>query len=64
MRNSHELCQSRSSDDGVVPAVEARHLEPQELSSVILWGPEGDGHVDVPERLLPFSRHDAKEGSI
>jgi hypothetical protein len=36
MQNSHELRQSRPSDDGVVPTVEARHLEPLELGSVVL----------------------------
>ena len=36
MRNSHEFRQSWSSDDGVIPAVEARHLEPQEHDSVDL----------------------------
>ena len=64
MRNSHELRQSRSSDDGVVPVVEARHLEPQELDSVVLWGSKGDGQVDVSKWVLPFSRNDAEEGSI
>jgi hypothetical protein len=34
--NSHEFCQSWSSNDGVVPAVETCHLKPQELSSVVL----------------------------
>jgi hypothetical protein len=62
--NSHELRQSWSSDDGVVPAVETRHLEPQELGSVVLWGSKGDRQVDVSEGILPFSRHDAKERSI
>ena len=64
MRNSHEFHQSWSSNDGVVPAVEARHLEPQELGSVVLWGSKGDRQVDVSERVLPFGRHDAEEGSI
>jgi hypothetical protein len=64
MRNSHELCQSWPSNDGVVPLVEARQLEPQELSFVVLWDPEGDEHVDVPKWVLPFSRHDTEEGSI
>jgi hypothetical protein len=64
MWNSHELCQSWSSDDGVVPVVETRHLEPQELGLVVLWGSKGDGHVDVSEWVLPFSRHDAEEGCI
>jgi hypothetical protein len=31
MWNGHELCQSWPADDGVVPAVEVYHLEPQEL---------------------------------
>jgi hypothetical protein len=48
VRDGHEFCQSRSPNDGVVSAIEARHLEPQELSSIVLWGPEGDEHVDVP----------------
>jgi hypothetical protein len=64
MRNGHELCQSRPADDGVVSAVEACHLEPQEFGFVVLGSPEGDGHVDVPERVLPFSWHDTEEGSI
>jgi hypothetical protein len=34
--NSHELCQSWSSNDGVVPAVKTRHLKPQELGSIVL----------------------------
>jgi hypothetical protein len=28
VRNGHEFCQSRPVDDGVVPTVETRHLEP------------------------------------
>jgi hypothetical protein len=64
VRNSHEFCQSWSSNDGVVPAIEARHLKPQELSSVVLWGSKGDRHVDVSQWGLPFGRHDAEEGSI
>jgi hypothetical protein len=38
--NSHEFCQSWSSNDGVVPSIEACHLKPQELSSVVLWVPK------------------------
>jgi hypothetical protein len=64
MWNDHELCQSRPVDDAVVSTVEARHLNPQELGSVVLRSPEGDGHVDVPEWVLPFSWHDTEEGSI
>jgi hypothetical protein len=64
MRNDHELRQSWSTDDGVVSAVETCHLEPQELGSVVLRSPEGDGHVDVPEWVFSFSRHDSEEGSI
>jgi hypothetical protein len=40
MRNSYELRQSWSFDDGVVPAVEARHLDPQELGSVVFGVPK------------------------
>jgi hypothetical protein len=64
MWNSHEFRQSWSSDDSIVPAVEACHLEPQELGSVVLWGSKGDGQVNVSERVLPFGRHDAEEESI
>jgi hypothetical protein len=45
--NSHEFHQSWSSNDGVIPIVEACHLKPQELSSIVLWGSKGDGQVDV-----------------
>jgi hypothetical protein len=62
--NSHEFRKSWSSNDGVVPTVEACHLEPQELGSIVLWGSKGDGQVDVTERVIPFGRHDAEEGSI
>jgi hypothetical protein len=34
--NYHEFFQSWSSNDGVVPAIEMRHLKPQELSLVVL----------------------------
>jgi hypothetical protein len=64
MRNVHELCQSRPVDDGVVSTVEACHLEPQELGSIVIQSREGDGHVDVPEWVLPFSWHNTEEGSI
>jgi hypothetical protein len=47
--DGHEFCQSWSPNDGIVSIVEARHLEPQELNSVVLGGPEGDGHVDVSQ---------------
>jgi hypothetical protein len=36
MRNGHEFGQSRPPDDGVIPTVEVRHFEPQELGSVVL----------------------------
>ena len=62
--NSHEFCQSWSSNDGVVPAVETCHLKPQELSSVVLWGPIGDEQVDVSEWVLLLCWHDAEERSI
>jgi hypothetical protein len=64
MRNSHELRQSRSANDGVVSAVEARHLEPQELSSIVFRSSKGDWHVDVSEWILSFGRHDAEKGSV
>jgi hypothetical protein len=51
--NSHELRQSWSSDDGVVPAVEACHLEPQELGHVVLLGSKGDGQVMCPSGYSP-----------
>jgi hypothetical protein len=47
VRDGHEFCQSLSPNIGIVPTVETRHLEPQELSSVVLWGSKGDKHVDV-----------------
>jgi hypothetical protein len=47
MWNGHELRQSWPADDGVVPAVEVGHLEPQEFSSVVFRSSEGDCHVDV-----------------
>jgi hypothetical protein len=62
--DSHEFHQSWSSNDGVVPTVEACQLKPQELGSVVLWGSKGDGLVDVSEWVSPFGRHDAEEGSI
>jgi hypothetical protein len=64
VRDGHEFCQSWSPNNGVVPAVETRHLEPQELSSVVLWGSEGDGHVDVTYWVISFCQHDAKERGI
>jgi hypothetical protein len=64
VRNSHEFRQFWSSKDGVVPAVKARHIEPQELGFVVLWGSKGDGQVDVSKWVFPFGRHDAEEGSI
>jgi hypothetical protein len=62
--DSHEFCQSWSSNDGVVPAIEACHLKPQELGYVVLWGSKGDRQVDVSEWVFPFGRHNAEEGSI
>jgi hypothetical protein len=64
MGNGHEFGQPRPPDDGVLSAVEVRHFEPQELDPVVLRSSEGDGHVDVAQRVFPFSRHDAKEGSV
>jgi hypothetical protein len=64
MRNGHELHQSRPPDDGVVSAVEVRHLEPKELGSVVLRSSEGDRHVDVAQRIFSFSQHDAEEGCV
>jgi hypothetical protein len=40
------------------------NLKPQEIGSVVLRSSEGDGHVDVPEWVLPFDRHDAEERSV
>jgi hypothetical protein len=53
MRDGHEFFQSRPPDDGVLPAVEVGHFEPQELGSVVLRSSEGDGHVDVAQRVFP-----------
>jgi hypothetical protein len=64
VRGGHEFRQPWSPNNGVVPAIEARHLKPQELSSVVLWGSKGDRHVDVPQRVLPLGQHNAKERSI
>jgi hypothetical protein len=64
MWNGHELRQSRPADDGVVPAIEVCHLEPQELGSVVFRSSEGDQHVDVSQWIFSFSRHDAKERSV
>jgi hypothetical protein len=64
VRDGHEFCQSRSHDDGVVSAVETRHLEAQELGLIVLWGSKSDGHVNVTQRVLSLGRHDTKEGGI
>jgi hypothetical protein len=64
MRNGHELRQPRPPDDGVVSAVEVRHLEPQDIGYVVLRSSEGDRHVDVAQRIFSFSRHDAEEGCV
>jgi hypothetical protein len=64
VQNGHELHQYRPADDGVVSSVETCHLEPHEIGFVVLWSPKGDGHVDVPEWVLPFYWHDAEERSI
>jgi hypothetical protein len=64
VRNGHEFGQSWPVDDGVVSAVKTRHLEPQELGSVVFRSSKGNGHVDVPERVLPFGRHGAKERGV
>jgi hypothetical protein len=58
--NCHEFCQSWSSNDGVVPAIETRHFKPQELNSVVLWGSKGDGHLDVSQWVLSLSGHGAE----
>jgi hypothetical protein len=47
-----------------LPAVETCHLEPQELGFLVLRSPKGDRHVDVPEWVLSFGRHDTEEGCI
>jgi hypothetical protein len=36
VRDGHEFCQPWSSNNGVVPAIETRHLKPQELGSIVL----------------------------
>jgi hypothetical protein len=62
--DSHEFCQPWSSNDGIVPSIKMHHLKPQELSSVVLWGSKGDGHVDVSQWVLHFGRHDVEERSM
>jgi hypothetical protein len=62
--NGHEFRQSWPVDDGVVSAVETRHLEPQELGSVVFWSSKGNRHVDIPERVLPFGRHNVEERGV
>jgi hypothetical protein len=64
VRDGHEFRQPRSSNNGVVPTIETCHLKPQEPSSVVLWGSNGDGHVNVSKWVLSFGRHDAEERSI
>jgi hypothetical protein len=64
MWNGHELCQSWPAYDGIVPAVEVCHLEPQELGSIVFRSFEGDRHVDVSQWIFSLSRHDAKERSV
>jgi hypothetical protein len=64
VRNGREFCQSWPTDDGVVPAVETCHIEPQELGSVVFRSSKGDGHVGVPERVFSFSRHNAEERGV
>jgi hypothetical protein len=64
VRNGHEFCQHWPADDGIVSAVETRHLEPQELGSVVYRSSKGDGHVDVPERVSSFGRHNAEERGV
>jgi hypothetical protein len=64
MRNGHKLHQSRPTNDGVVSAVEACYLKPQELGSVVIESSKGDRHVDVAEWIFSFSQHDAEERSV
>jgi hypothetical protein len=64
VRNGHEFCQSWPANDGVVSAVETRHLEPQELGSVVFRSSKDNGHVDVSERVLSFGRHNAEERGV
>jgi hypothetical protein len=64
VRDDHEFRQPRSSNNGVVPTIETRHLKPQELSLAVLWGSKGDEHVDVSRWVFLFGRHDAKERGI
>jgi hypothetical protein len=64
VQNGHEFCQSWPADDGIVSAVEARRLEPQELASVVFWGSKGNGHVDVSKQVFSFGRHNDEERSV
>jgi hypothetical protein len=62
VQNGHEFCQSWPADDGIVSAIKTRHLEPQELGSVVLRSSKGNEHVDMSERVFSFGRHNAKKG--
>jgi hypothetical protein len=64
VRNGHEFCQPWPADDGVLSAVEACYLKPQELSSIVFWRSKGDRHVDVSKRVFSFGRHNAEESSV
>jgi hypothetical protein len=64
VRNVHEFCQSWPTDDGIVSTVETHHLEPQELSSIVFRSSKGNRHVDVPERVFSFGRHNTKERGV
>jgi hypothetical protein len=64
MWHGHEFCQSWPANDDIVSTVEARHLEPQKLGSVVFRSSKGNGHVDVSERVFSFGRHDAEERGV
>jgi hypothetical protein len=62
--NGHEFHQSRPTDDGIISTVEAHHLEPQELGSIVFRSSKGNRHVDVSKRVFSFGRHNVEERSV
>jgi hypothetical protein len=64
VHDSHEFCQPWPADDGVVSAIKTHHFKPQELGSVVFQSSKGNGHVDMPERVLPFGWHNAEERGV
>jgi hypothetical protein len=53
--NSHELCVTWASQDGMVGFVESDHLKGEDLCPKVGWIPKGDEQVDLPKwfGLLP-----------